>query len=203
MDIKSTIDLRIDTIIENPLDTSMVICPIGGPGQQDAVKLHCNETKGAYPTPALVEELRGIEYAYPHLDKGIEMKITSKDTTYETRTIVEEKVLVTDDNGNEYWILGDVVYKKDTTFTTYDTTFMKVLVPLDKGVTCNLSVKCTDMIFAGCAGDTSKVMRTWQILDWCNGSIKECMQWIVIETDGPVITKVLGKEVAEDEFGFQ
>ncbi len=216
---KSSIDLRIDTIVETPLDTSMITCPLGGPGQQDGLKIPCEAIGDAYPTPDVVAgyykdlfKKQGFvdkaatnlatTRAYPYILKGIGTTTLVDDITpVITSTLVPTKILVTDDDGNQYWVFEDVIVKD----TTYDTTFITqtypIALPLPKGVTCNLSAKCTDMQFAGCAGDSSKIMRTWQILDWCNGSIKECMQWIIVEPEAPFFTKVQGKKVTKNKDG--
>lgn len=202
---KSVITLRIDTIVETPLDTSMVECPIGGPLATDGLKLSCELLDGAYPSPdevfnyyyvtfraagypkAAAENL-AIQRAYPYVDKGedsVDVKI-GEDVVI-TETIVEDKILI-----DGRWVLVDVVVKDTTVTDIIETITYPVALPLPKGVTCNLTVKCTDMSFEGCAGPDSKIMRTWQVLDWCNGSIKEHMQWIIVEPEAPEFTSVLG-----------
>ncbi len=189
---KATKILRLDTIIETPLDTSMVVCPLGGPSKLDAIVLFCEDIENKYPTPEVVEEYaaEGIRGAYPHLDKGPDTTIILKDSVIQLRDTVQEKILVTDDFGNEYWVLSDVVNKRDTTIKVPDTTITAIVVPLKDSPVCNLSVKYADQQFPGCAGPDSKIMRTWSILDWCNGSLKECVQWIIVETEGPKIIPI-------------
>ena len=211
---KSTIDLRIDTIIETPLDTSMVECPLGGPSQQDGLKIPCEDIDDAYPSPDVVFDYyktlflksgykdaaatsKAVERAYPYVSKGIVQDSVidriEPDTVF---TPVDTMILI-----NGLWVNTQYI-RKDITFDTfYRDTDYPLNLPLPKGVTCNLTVKCTDMQFAGCAGDSSKIMRTWNILDWCNGSIKECMQWIIVEPEPAFFTKVLGKKVTKNSNG--
>ncbi len=211
---KMIVPLRTDTIIETPLDTSMVTCPIGGPTQRDALKLNCEELDFQYPTPEVVEyyyteyfkskgykaaaaKAKAIQRAYPHVEKGIVPdSVIDRINRTITSTTVPTKVLL-----NGVWVILDIVQKD----TTYDTIWKRTdypgLIPLPKGVTCNISVKCTDWHFPGCTGDSAKIMRNWQLLDWCNGRIKECTQWILVEPKDPHFTKVLGKKVTKNSDG--
>ena len=184
--------LRVDTIVETPLDTSMITCPLGGPTKLDAIVLHCDDIGNEYPTPAIVEEFaeEGIRAAYPHVDKGLDTSIVLVDTVIQLTDTIKRSVFVTDIYGNEYWVIKDVIDKRDTTIQVPDTTITEVIIPLKESPICNLSVKYADQQFPGCAGPDSKIMRTWNILDWCNGSVKECVQWIVVETEGPIIEPI-------------
>ncbi len=210
---KSQILLRLDSIVETPLDTSMVTCPMGGPDFNDALELSCELLGDKYPDPdavyayylalfkktysTTIAENLATQKAYPYVRKGTGVAVAIDQITATiNQTIVPTKILL-----NGLWVLVDVVVKDTTYDTTYVSKTYPIALPLPKGVTCNLSVKCTDMQFAGCAGPDSKIMRTWQILDWCNGSIKECMQWIVVKPDAPYFTKVQGKKVTKNSNG--
>ena len=184
--------LRVDTIVETPLDTSMVVCPIGGPTKLEAIILHCDDIGNTYPTPEVVEEYaaEGIRAAYPYVDKGLDTTIVLVDSVVRINDTITKQILVVDDNGNEFWVFTDVVDKRDTIIAFPDTTISEIVVPLNNTSICNLSVKYSDQQFPGCAGPDSKIMRTWNVLDWCNGSIKECVQWIVVETEGPIIDSI-------------
>ncbi len=211
---KQTITLRIDTFIQTPLDTSMVTCPMGGPDFTNALKLRCEVLDGEYPSPDVVydyfyalyraqgrkvaaAENLAIQKAYPYVSKGIVPdSVINRITRNITSTVVPTKILL-----NGLWVIVDVVVKDTTYDTFYRDASYPLAIPLPKGVTCNLSVKCTDWQFPGCAGPDAKIMRQWQILDWCNGSVKECTQWIVVEPDDPYFTKVLGKKVTKNRDG--
>ena len=190
--VKLNAPLVIDTIIETPLDTSMVNGPLGGPTKLDAIILFCDDIGNQYPTPELVEEFsaEGLKGAYPYIPKGLDTLIEFIDTTIQLLDTVEEMIMVVDDFGNEFWVRSDVIHKRDTMVQIPDTTITDVILPLKEGPTCNLSTKFTDMQFPGCAGPDGKIMRMWSVLDWCNGSLKESVQWIVVETEGPIITPV-------------
>ncbi len=197
-DFKVPTPLIIDTIIERPLDTGMVVGPFGGPSKLEAILLFCDDIGNKYPTPEVVEEYapRGVRDAYPYIPKGLDTTYTDRDTIITLEEIVQQKLLVTDDDGNEYWVLTDVIDKRDTLITVTDTTITDIVLPLREGPTCNLSTKYTDEAFPGCAGPDSKIMRTWSILDWCNGSLKQTVQWIIVETEGPIIKPVKDRFVA-------
>lgn len=155
-------------------------------GMENTVHIEC----GVDTDPASIEEyytkvrgLNGIRYASPFfIGREVIDSITS--TTIETVTLdtVEQMVMIDDK-----WVLADVVTKDTVSETTIDTFSSDNLVPIREGVQCNLSTKFTDMYFAGCVGDESKIMRTWQIVDWCSGSTVEYMQWIIVhDTKAPV-----------------
>ena len=216
---KSTILLRSDTLVETPLDTSMVVCP-NGMDFNMPVTIPCEfvADNGGYPTADLVfdfwfeayrdaglivEAARGlaIQQAYPYVDKGTGMVVDSMEVidtiivdTVPTPTMVEV-------NGETIWVVLDVI-EKDTSFVTvFETTEFPVAIPLPKtnenfpgGTVCNLTVTCSDTPFPGCAGPESKILRNWTVLDWCNGSVKECMQWIVQAPQDPEITDLLGED---------
>ncbi len=169
--------IRQDNINEMPIDLDDVMCPIGetwddrvqvpcGVGTDpESIMAHFNKTLGA---PS------GVRYAYPYLDKGLDSTrtITPRDSSFIIDT-VEQKVEI-----NGLWVLVDVVRKGSVTLfdTTYKTT--PKYVPIKKGVQCNITTKCTDWFFEACTGKEGKIMRTWQMLDWCTGTTKECVQWI-------------------------
>ncbi len=181
--------LRIDTIIETPLTVGMVDGPLGGPTKEEAILLFCDDIGNQYPSPEIIEEYaeEGIRGAYPSIPKGLDTTIVMIDTIVELRETVMEQVKITDANGVEYWVLSEVINKKDTLVMLPDTTITNIVLTLRPGATCNLSTTFKDESFPGCAGDDSKILRTWTILDWCSNEIDTFEQWIIIETAGPII----------------
>ena len=184
--------LRIDTIVETPLTVDMITCPLGGPNKEDAIILKCEDIGDTFPTPEVVEEYaeEGIRAAYPYINKGIDTIITLVEQIVEVQDTTTEKVLYTDDSGQTYWVLSEVISKRDVVMELPDTTITEVVLSLKGGPLCNLSAKYTDQFFPVCAGPDSKVLRTWSVLDWCNGELFECVQWIIVETEGPQITPI-------------
>lgn len=64
--------------------------------------------------------------------------------------------------------------------------------PADVG--CNLVVKYTDEVFETC-GASKKILRTWDIKDWCEDRDTVCRQWIIVRDTTPPqldIYKLLG-----------
>ena len=211
---KSIVLLRSDTIVETPLDTSMVECPLGGPTWDDRLTVFCEDIDGAYPSPDVIfsyyyavfrragyshaaAENLAIQRAYPYVPKGIVQDSVIDEITETIDTTFRDTLIMIDG----IWVATQIAIKTSTFDTTYIDTDYPLALPLPKGVTCNLSVKCTDMQFPGCAGDSSKVMRSWQVLDWCNGSVKEHMQWIEVKSVAPVFLTVLGKKVTLNSNG--
>jgi len=185
--------LQEDRVVEMPIDLTMVLCPrhdaAGGTqiGTDSTLHIEC----GTGTDPASIAKFydkkykgQGAAFAYPHIVKpDVIDKITMGSRI---DSIVIDTVATKIEIGG-VWVLADVVTKDTFRSPTLDTTYKKVIVPIKKGVQCNLSTKCTDMYFAGCVGDESKIMRTWQTVDWCTGSVKECMQWIIVhDTKAPV-----------------
>ncbi len=191
-DVKIPTPLRIDTIIETPLTVDMVVGPKGGPDKLDAIILHCDSIDNAYPTPEVILEFaeEGILGAYPYIPKGLVMDTTITPRVIKVDSVYEDMIKVTDDSGTEFWVLSDVVAKVDSTVLDTVIVTTDVVVSLKEGPTCNLSAKYTDDAFPGCVGPDSKIRRTWNILDWCTGEIDTSVQWIIIETGGPVIEEI-------------
>ena len=191
-DSKNTIPLQIDTIIETPLTLDMIVGPLGGPNKEDAVILTCDDIGNAFPTPAIVEEFsaEGVQGAYPFIPKGPDTTIVFIDTIIQLLDTMTGQRLVTDDFGNELWITAEIVNKRDTIVSLPDTTITDVVLVLREEAICNLGITFSDETFPGCAGPDSKVLRTWTVLDWCNGDIATFEQWIIIETDGPIIEPI-------------
>ncbi len=181
--------LRIDTIIETPLTVDMVVGPLGGPSKLDAILLFCDDIDDAYPTPEVVEEFakEGLQGAYPSIPKGVDTTIVMVETVVELRDTMEEKILIVDDFGKEHWVVSEVIRKRDTIMQLPDTTITDVVLTLRPGVNCNLSINYKDESYPGCAGADSKILRTWNVLDWCTNDIDTLEQWIIIETEGPII----------------
>ena len=189
---KSTIPIRIDTILETPLTVDMVQGPLGGPNKQDAIILTCDDIGNAFPTPAIVEEFsaEGVRGAYPFIPKGLDTTIVFRDTIIQIQDTIDSQELITDVFGNQVWVAVQIVEKRDTIVSIPDTTITDVVLVLREDAVCNIGVTFSDDTFPGCAGPDSKVLRTWTVLDWCNGSIGTFVQWIVIETDGPIIEPI-------------
>jgi len=153
---------------------------------------NCDSLDGDYPTPEFIERYfnylpasagSGVAYAYPYIDRGtttMEM-VSVRDTILESTR--KDTVLI-----SGFPVIVNVIVL-DTT-TVYDTTRIvkPYLVPVKTGTTCNLTTNYSDAFFPGCAGPESKIVRTWQLLNWCTGEITEFDQWIIIDdTRGPDI----------------
>jgi len=189
---KVTTPLRIDTIIETPLTVDMVFGPLGGPRKDSAIILTCDDIGDAYPTPEIVEEFsaEGAQGAYPYIPKGLDTTITFRDTIVQLQDTVQDMQLVVDDSGNELWVVVDVIRKTDTLIQIADTTVQDIVLVLRDQAVCNLGLTYKDDVFPGCAGPDSKILRTWNVLDWCTGDIDTFFHWIVIETNGPIIEPI-------------
>lgn len=194
--------IQVDTVIEMPIDLADVICPrndtIGGQqiGTDSTIHIECGtgtdpESIAKYYESILMDGT-GATYAYPHIVKDSVIDKITPGERIDSIVIdtVQEKILI-----SGLWVLADVVTKDTFRSPTMDTTYKQVIVPIKKGVQCNLSTKCTDMPFAGCVGDESKIMRTWQTVDWCTGTVKECVQWIIVhDTTAPVYKSGLSSD---------
>lgn len=176
--------LHIDSIMEMPIDTSDILGP-KGKLFGDAVMIPCDVATIDKLTPDFIERYynnlpastgSGTAYAYPYLNRGI--KVTKTETPKDSirETIVPDSLIYID--GVPYRF--DVVVKDTIPYieTTYDT--MPHLLRLDKGNICNLSVKCSDQLYESCVGPKTKILRTWTVLDWCSGRLKNYDQWIVL-----------------------
>jgi len=190
--VKRTVPLRIDTIVETPLTVDMVVGPLGGPSKLDAVILTCDDIGNTFPTPEIVEEFsaEGVQGAYPFIPKGLDTTIVLRDTIIQIQDTIDRQELITDDFGNELWVAVQVIEKRDTLVQIPDTTITDIVLVLRDETVCNLAVTFSDETFPGCAGPDSKILRTWTLLDWCNGSTASFVQWIVVETDGPIIEPI-------------
>ncbi len=184
--------VHIDSIVERVIELPVVVCPIGGPDIDDAINLNCNDVDGV-PSPSFIaayfnEQLgsstAGLAYAYPHLQNGTAttLVITQRDTIIETirdTTIILDGTMVT-----VPLIEKDTITRNDTAFVVEE-----LFVPLNAGTTCNTTTTFSDEFFGGCAGPESKILRTWNILNWCTGDVRICEQWIVIlDDEAPSIT---------------
>ncbi len=182
-DRKRTITLRIDTIAELPIAINMITCPLGTGTLENALELECSSLDG-YPTPAKIEELAGINAAYPHVDKG--EVISSRNVL---RQVITERVERRELTVNGVTGIYNVVVK-DTSIQiaqVFDTA--RVYLPLKDGQTCNLAIKYFDENFVSCTGPGNKIKRTWTILNWCSGVFEECEQWISITDKTPPVIK--------------
>lgn len=184
--------IHIDTIVELPLDIDALDPPLGGPDKPNAITVNCDSLGGLYPTPGFIEDYynnlpattgSGTAYAYPHINQGVILMemYESRDTIIQ---IAKDTTLLID----SVWVNVRVILKD--TLTVTDTFFITKpdLVAIKTGTTCNLTVNYADSYFAGCAGDESKIMRSWKILNWCTGELGTFNQWILIDDDrGPDI----------------
>lgn len=189
---KITVPLRVDTIVETPLTVDMIFGPLGGPSKLDAIILTCDDIGNAFPTPAIVEEFsaEGVQGAYPFIPKGLDTTIVMVDTIIQLLDTIERNELITDDFGNELWVAATVIDKRDTLIQVPDTTITDIVLVLRDEAVCNLGVTFKDENFPGCAGPDSKILRTWTVLDWCTGATMSYEQWIIVETDGPIIEPI-------------
>ena len=167
--------LRIDTLITTPLSTGMVTCP-GSMDLLDGKKIDCSDLDGAYPSPDVIAALMGERMAYPYVMKPDVVDSTLVTVKVNRDSMTQEKILL--DGG--IWALFDVIvkYQIDSSYYTYQTT--SSWIPVKDGATCNLSTKYVDEVYESCVGEIGKIKRTWTILDWCYGTTKECVQWIIV-----------------------
>ncbi|MEL6123706.1 MAG: dockerin type I domain-containing protein, partial [Bacteroidota bacterium] len=129
----------------------------------------------------------GTAYAFPYIDRGF--RVRTQTTTRDTiiQTIVPTNVQLADGT----WAVLDVVVKDTQSIQMTTTDTIRNLIRLDRGTTCNLSVKYVDQGFGGCAGLNTKIRREWSILDFCSGRIIDFDQWIIlIDTIGPNIEPI-------------
>jgi hypothetical protein len=74
-----------------------------------------------------------------------------------------------------------------------DTMRVERKVPLPKGRTCNIHVKCVDWVLEGECEKLPTIMRNWEIIDWCDPtkSVWEYVQWVkVVDNTPPTITPI-------------
>lgn len=179
----SQVLIRIDSIFEIPLDTSMVSCPLGK-SIADAIILECSSLD-QYPTPDYIASKFGIKSAYPYVDKGLQAqwKVTKRDSI--RSYTVPQTVLV-----NGVWVTVNVLVQDTLKLMDSVYSVLPLYIPLAPGATCNLSIRFNDEKYGTCAGTETKIHRQWWILDWCNGTIKTCGQWFVIKDTKAPITKM-------------
>ena len=183
--------IHVDSILEKAHDIMTFSCPLG-PDADNPVYINCDDVDGV-PSPEFIEAYfndslqipnAGIPYAYPHILVGSD----TMEMFIEKDTILETKVdSVIDVDGIPINI--EVVLRDTLTIIDTIEVVSPAYVALREGTSCNLTSTFDDEFFAGCAGPESKILRTWRILNWCSGDVRECTQWIVlVDSIGPEIT---------------
>ena len=181
---KLDITLQVDTLDQMPLSLDSVQCPKSGQ-YDEALTFVCRQSQffeDLSPENVFILTQEDVTKTYPYIDTGREIEFFDTITFIDR---IEERQVDTMLLINDLWVNTSVVIK-DTVYTNRIVRdFRKVYIPLLPGKICNLSISYKDSFFEGCLGPETKLLRTWNILDWCTGEIVQCEQWIIIIDDTP------------------
>ena len=181
------------TIIPIPLDE--IIFPTD-------ITLNCNSSTDPSVIAAI---LQNNQFAYPTIfdqdfvpqpDSVLSCDSTQIEIILGTRDVMELQII----DGREVWTLVTVVDKRFD--FEIDSSSCKMVVdpesfeeeryiPLDNRY-CNLISSYSDTEFASC-GTTKKILREWQVIDWCNPDNSQLsLQTIeTIDNSAPVLLNLL------------